>query len=161
SFGGADGGGTGPRPWSGNQPPSPRWAAGCTWAYKILPYAEQGNFANNWFPDWLNQSYRQFQTPIKLFMEPARGGTWGAQTQNAASYTWNAPYSGSSPALSTTGPVSDYAANAMLIGSGMNTTVITGDGAGDSAGWSNIDTMPSFHRKLIQVTDGTSNTIMV
>src|SRR5262245_29966972 len=33
SFGGADGGGTGPRPWSGNQPPSPRWAAGATWAY--------------------------------------------------------------------------------------------------------------------------------
>jgi prepilin-type N-terminal cleavage/methylation domain-containing protein len=161
SFGGADGGGTGPKPWSGNQPPYPRWAAGCTWAYKILPYVEQDNFARNWFPGWLSQNYGQFQTPIKVFMDPARGGSGVAQTHNAASYTWNAPYSGPSPALSTTGPVSDYAANAMLIGSGMNTTVITGDGAGDSGGWSNINTMPSFHRKITQVTDGTSNTIMV
>src|SRR5262245_27457560 len=161
NFGGTDGGGSGPKPWSGNQPPSPRWAAGCTWAYKILPYVEQGNFYNNWISDWLNQSYRQFQTPIKLFMDPARGGTGVAQTQNAASYTWNAPYSGASPSLSTTGPVSDYAANAMLIGSGMNTTVITGEGAGDSAGWSDINKMPSFHRTITQVTDGTSNTIMV
>jgi prepilin-type processing-associated H-X9-DG protein len=57
--------------------------------------------------------------------------------------------------------VSDYAANAMLIGSGMNTTVITGDGAGDSGGWSNINTLPCFHRKISDITDGTSNTIMV
>src|ERR1700761_5232356 len=31
NYGGADGGGSGPKPWSGNQPPSPRWAAGATW----------------------------------------------------------------------------------------------------------------------------------
>jgi hypothetical protein len=43
----------------------------------------------------------------------------------------------------------------------MNTTVITGDGAGDSGGWANINTMPSFHRTLTQIIDGTSNTIMV
>src|SRR5262245_13309316 len=55
NFGGSDGGGTGPSPWSGNQPPSPRWAAGATWAYKVLPYIEQGNFYNNWMPDWLSQ----------------------------------------------------------------------------------------------------------
>ena len=30
SFGGADGGGSGPKPWSGNQAPSPRWAARTT-----------------------------------------------------------------------------------------------------------------------------------
>jgi prepilin-type N-terminal cleavage/methylation domain-containing protein len=161
NFGGADGGGTGPSPWSGNQPPSPRWAAGATWPYKILPYVEQGNYYNNWMSDWLNQSYGEFQTPIKLLLDPGRGGSGVAQTQNAASYTWKAPYSGASPSLSTTGPVSDYAANAMLIGSGMNTTVITGDGSGDSGGWSNINTMPCFHRKITQVTDGTSNTIMV
>jgi hypothetical protein len=49
----------------------------------------------------------------------------------------------------------------MLIGSGMNTTVITGDGAGDSAGWSDINKMPSFHRKVQTITDGTSNTVLV
>lgn len=161
NFGGADGGGTGPSPWSGNQPPSPRWAAGATWAYKILPYIEQEGFFNNWMIDWLNQRYGQFQTPIRVFMDPGRGGAGIAQTQNAANYTWNAPYSGASPSLSTTGPVSDYAANAMLIGSGMNTTVITGEGAGDSGGWSNINTLPRFYRTMGTIIDGTSNTYMV
>jgi prepilin-type N-terminal cleavage/methylation domain-containing protein len=164
SFGGADGGGTGPKPWSGNQPPSPRWSAGCTWAYKILPYIEQGNYGNAWFPDWLNQNYRDFQTPIKVYMDPGRGGSGLATTHNAASYTWNAPYydsNSANPSLSTSGPVSDYAANALLIGSGMNTTVITGDGSGDSGGWSNINTMPRFHRTIASISDGTSNTIMV
>src|SRR5436305_755940 len=161
NFGGATGGGTGPSPWSGNQPPSPTWVAGCTWAVKILPYIEQGNLLNNWFPDWLNQKYDAFFTPIPVYMDPGRAGSGIAQTQNAASYTWNAPYSGAAPSLSTTGPVSDYGANAMLIGSGMNTTVITGDGAGDSGGWSNINTLPSFRRRLIAVTDGTTNTILV
>src|SRR5262245_37721490 len=113
NFGGADGGGTGPSPWSGNQPPYKKWSAGCTWAYKILPYVEQGNFANAWFPDWLNQNYRDFQTPIKLYMDPSRGGSGLAATQNAASYTWGAPYSGAAPSLSTMGPVSDYEANAL------------------------------------------------
>jgi len=161
NFGGADGGGSGPSPWSGNQPPSPRWAAGCTWAYKILPYIEQGNIYNSWMSDWLTQNYRCFQTPIKVFMDPGRGGTGIATTQNAASYTWNAPYSGASPSLSTTGPVSDYAANAMLIGSGMNTSAITSDGNGSYGNWTDLTKMTSFHRKITGVTDGTSNTIMV
>src|SRR5262249_42658733 len=161
NFGGADGGGTGPSPWSGNQPPYTKWSAGCTWAHKILPHVEQGNYANTWLPDWLNQNYRDFQTPIKLYMDPGRGGNGLAVTQKAASYTWSAPYSGAAPSLSTSGPVSDYAANALLIGSGMNTTVIYGDGSGDSGGWSNINTLPSFHRRFTGVTDGTSNTIMV
>jgi prepilin-type N-terminal cleavage/methylation domain-containing protein len=157
------GGGSGPSPWSGNQPPSPVWSAGCTWAIKILPYIEQGNLTNNWMNDWLNQRYTEFQTPIKTYLDPGRAGGGVAVTQNAASYTWNAPYQnyGAGPALNTTGPVSDYAANALLIGSGMNTTVIYGDGSGDSGGWANINTLPSFHRTLSGITDGTSNTIMV
>jgi prepilin-type N-terminal cleavage/methylation domain-containing protein len=149
------GGGTGPTPWSGNQAPSPQWAAGCTWPYKILPFVEQGNLYNNWYPDWLNQVYTEFQTPIKVFLDPGRGGAGVAQTQNAAAYTWKAPYSGAAPSLSTTGPVSDYAANAMLIGSGMNTTSI-----GNTI-WSDIKKLSSFHRKIGGITDGTSNTIMV
>src|SRR5262249_49455727 len=144
-----------------NQPPYTKWSAGCTWAFKILPHVEQGNMTTAWFPGWLNQNYQVFQTPIKLFMDPGRPGGGVATTQNAASYTWNAPYAWSAPSLSTTGPVSDYAANALLIGSGMNTTVITGDGAGDSGGWSNINTLPCFHRKFTDVKDGTSHTIMV
>jgi len=149
------GGGSGPIPWNGNQAPSPQWSAGCTWPYKILPYVEQGNLYNNWYPDWLQQKYTEFQTPIKVFLDPGRGGSGVAQTNNAAAYTWNAPYSGAQPSLSTTGPVSDYAANAMLIGSGMNTTSI-----GNTI-WSDINKLSSFHRKIGGVTDGTSNTIMV
>lgn len=155
-YGGATGGGSGPRPWNGNQPPSPTWSSSCTWAYKVLPFIEQGNYYNNWFPDWLNQKYTEFFTPIKTYLDPSRGGAGYAQTNNAAAYTWNAPYSGAQPSLSTTGPVSDYAANALLIGSGMNTT-----SPSDSAGWSNHNTMPCFHRTITQITDGTSNTIMV
>jgi prepilin-type N-terminal cleavage/methylation domain-containing protein len=155
------GGSLGPSPWSGNQAPAPQWAAGCTWAYKILPYIEQGNLFNHWFLDWQAQNYQEFHTPIKTYMDPGRAGTGIATTQNALSFTWNAPYAWAAPSLSTSGPVSDYAANAMLIGSGMNTTVIYGDGSGDSGGWANINTLPSFHRKLPGVTDGTSNTIMV
>jgi hypothetical protein len=160
-FGGSQGGGTGPSPWSGNQPPSPQWSAGCTWAIKILPYVEQANLVNAWMPDWLNQKYTEFQTPIKLYLDPGRNGSGVAQTQNAASYTWSAPYSGASPSLSTSGPVSDYAANALVIGSGMNTSAITSDGNGSYGNWSNINTMNSFHRKLTGITDGTSNTILV
>jgi len=166
NFGGATGGGTGPAPWSGNQPPSPTWSAGCTWAFKILPYIEQGNFANAWMPAWLSQSYQAFQTPIKTYMDPGRGGGGVATTNKAASYTWSAPYSGAAPSLSTTGPVSDYAANAMLIGSGMNTTGFDPtksdpNGNGVTDGWSNIATLPCFHRTLLGITDGTSHTIMV
>jgi prepilin-type N-terminal cleavage/methylation domain-containing protein len=128
-------------PWSGNLAPDPRWSIGCTWAYKILPYIEQTNLYNNW----------NFTTPIKTYMDPGRGGTGlaaasGTYTPNTTSYS----------TFATWGPVSDYAANAMVIGSGMNTTSPT-----DSAGWSNPTTMPCFHRKLIGITDGTSNTIMV
>jgi prepilin-type N-terminal cleavage/methylation domain-containing protein len=155
------GGGTGPSPWSGNQAPSPTWALGCTWAYQILPFIEQGALYNSWYTSWLNQNYSAFYTPIPTYMDPGRGGVGFAQSMNAAAYTWNAPYSGASPSLSTTGPVSDYGANALLIGSGMNTSAITSDGNGSYGNWSNINTMNSFHRRLIGITDGTSNTIMV
>jgi len=91
-------------------------------------------------------------------LDPGRPSATGYATNgNAKSYTWNCGYdNGTQPYMNTVGPVSDYAANALLIGSGMNTTSPT-----DSAGWSNINTLPCFHRKIPQITDGTSNTIMV
>jgi prepilin-type N-terminal cleavage/methylation domain-containing protein len=155
------GGGSGPTPWAGNQAPSPTWALGCTWAYQILPFIEQGPLYMSWYPNWLNQNYSAFFTPIPTYMDPGRGGVGFAQTMNAASYTWTAGYDGSpGPSLNTTGPVSDYCANGMLIGSGMNTTSAAGDCNGNT-NWSNITTMAGFHRTLISITDGSSNTILV
>lgn len=153
------GGGTGPSPWSGNQAPAPQWSAGCSWAYKILPFVEQGNLYNNWYPDWLQQKYTEFQTPIKVLLDPSRSGAGVAQTNNAAAYTWTAQYDSGSPQLSLTGPVSDYAANGMLIGSGMNSTSNAANGY--QPNWSNINSLTSFHRKIPGITDGTSNTIML
>jgi prepilin-type N-terminal cleavage/methylation domain-containing protein len=45
-------------------PPVPVVSPGCTWAYKILPYLEESNLYNNY----------SFTTPIKMFMDPGRGG---------------------------------------------------------------------------------------
>jgi len=153
-FGGAFGGGTGPSPWSGNQPPYVSWALGCTTWYKILPYIEQPGLYNNWFPDWLQSNYTDFNTPIKTYMDPMRGGTGIAM----------APYTTQSNSYSTMeymGPVTDYAVNGLLIGSGMNTTGDPTTCNNLGSNWSNINTMVSFHRKLLGILDGASNTIMV
>jgi prepilin-type N-terminal cleavage/methylation domain-containing protein len=118
-------------------------AIGCTWPVKILPFVEQGNLLNNW----------TYTAPIKLFMDPARGGTGLAATQ------WDGGMDGT---IYSAGPVTDYAANSMLIGSGINTEGPTSSPTFGSE-WVNNPTSNwmSFHRKLLGITDGTSNTFMV
>jgi len=141
-------------PWSGNLQPDPRWSECCTWAYKILPYIEQNNLYTTW----------NFTTPIQTYLDPSRPGTGISVNGIGKTYTPNTtPYSNGNNdpnSFSTWGPVSDYAANALLIGSGMNTVLESG-GSYDAGAWSGPTTMPCFHRKLINITDGTSNTIMV
>ena len=51
--------------WGNQTPPSPSQSPGCSWAYKLLPFIEQGNLYNNW----------NYTTPIKTFLDPGRGGT--------------------------------------------------------------------------------------
>ena len=46
---------------------------GCSWAYKILPYLEQQNLYTNW----------NYTTPIKVYMDPGRGGTVDLLPQRA------------------------------------------------------------------------------
>jgi prepilin-type N-terminal cleavage/methylation domain-containing protein len=122
--------------------PRPAVTPGCTWAVKILPYIEQQNLLNNW----------NFTTPIKVYMDPARSGTGLSVNQ------WSGNMDGS---IFTAGPVTDYAANSMLVGSGINTQGPTNAPAtgsvwtGQPSGWI------TFHRKLLSITDGTSNTFMV
>jgi prepilin-type N-terminal cleavage/methylation domain-containing protein len=123
--------------------PRPAVAIGCTWAVKILPYIEQANLLNTW----------NYTTPIKVYMDPGRGGTGLSATQ------WDGGMDGT---IFSAGPVTDYAANSMLIGSGINTE---GPTSAPNFGneWVNNPTSSwmSFHRKLLGITDGTSNTFMV
>jgi len=125
-------------PWNAN-PPRPAMAEGCSWAYKILPYIEQGNLYNNW----------SFTTPIKTFQDPARGGTGLAADPYDPAGGWDG--------IRKAGPVSDYAANVMVIGTGMNTDPTYNPGAwnGSPSAWN------KFGRRIEGITDGSSNTILV
>jgi prepilin-type N-terminal cleavage/methylation domain-containing protein/prepilin-type processing-associated H-X9-DG protein len=129
-------------PWMGQWTysiPRPEVTSGCTWAIKILPYIEQDNLLRNF----------NFTTPISIYRDPSRSGTG----------LTNTPWSGAPDnTIYSAGQITDYAANSMLIGSGINTVSPGNYGPQwvnppDSA-WA------SFHRKLL-IPDGTSNTIMV
>jgi len=127
-------------PWNAT-PPRPQMADACSWAYKILPYIEQGNLFNNW----------NFTSSIKTFLDPARGGNGLAAHPYGGSTDWDND-------ISKSGPVSDYAANAMVIGSAMNTTSGYGVGPWDSgppSSWS------KFRRRIENISDGSSNTILL
>jgi len=140
-------------PYQGNwtfTDPRPQVSAGCSWAYKILPYIEQGNLYTNWgnpYPNGVG-----WTTPIKTFLDPSRGGSGLASK----------PYSGLNNDLYNAGPVSDYAANALLIGSGENTLSGTGGTPDFGSLWTGQpSTWKTFHRKYTTITDGSSNTVCV
>jgi prepilin-type N-terminal cleavage/methylation domain-containing protein len=129
-------------PWN-DAPPRPGLADGCGWVYKILPYIEQGPLFNNW----------SFTAPIPTIMDPGRAAT-GLSTiafdpSNVAGTQFEA------------GPVTDYAANALVIGSGLN-TVAVGSGWSYPPQWANGPSGWSmFHRRIDTIPDGTSNTILI
>jgi prepilin-type N-terminal cleavage/methylation domain-containing protein len=128
-------------PYQGNWTyslPRPVGEPGCTWPYKILPYIEQGNLANNW----------SFTAPLKTLMDPARGGTGLATTQ------WSGALDNT---IYSAGQVTDYAASGMLVGSGLNTSA---PGVFNPA-WSSgpVSNWGTFQRKIQTITDGSSNTI--
>src|SRR5262249_12684706 len=123
--------------------PRPAVAPGCTWAFKIFPYIEQQTLYNNY----------SFTVAVKTLMDPMRTAT------GLAKATWSG---GMDNSIYSAGQVTDYAANSMLIGSGINTEgPLTGPTFGNE--WVNapISAWISFHRRLIAITDGTANTIMV
>jgi prepilin-type N-terminal cleavage/methylation domain-containing protein len=133
-------------PWNGSwvyTVPRPAVLPGCTWAVKILPFIEQNNLLQNW----------NFTTPIAIYMDPGRGGTGLTNT------SWSGKPDGT---IYQAGPITDYAANSMLIGSGLNTE---GPANNPTFGpeWSSNPTSrwASYNRRLLAITDGTSNTIMV
>jgi len=130
-------------PWT-NEPPRPGVAPGTGWVYKLLPFFEQQSLYNNW----------NYTTPIKTIMDPGRASTglstilYDPNQKNTTTYQ--------------AGPVTDYAANAMVIGSAMN-TVPTGPGSYTYApNWVNGPKgYNSFHRKIQDISDGSSNTVLL
>jgi len=128
-------------PWN-DAPPRPQLAQGCSWEYKILPFVEQQNLYNTW--SWV--------TPVKVFMDPGRAST-------GLSNVAFSPSDGST--IFKAGPVSDYAANAQVIGSGLNTVVEGGNYTFPSNWWQGPSAWAVFHRRLETIDDGTSNTVLV
>lgn len=133
--------------WAYGQPPwdgtfRPLITPTCAWPYKILPFIEQQNIYQNW----------NYVTPIKTFLDPGRSGTG----LSATPYSASGGYYGNMNA----GPVTDYAANAMVIGSTMNT--VNSGGANYPPNWANgVSGGSTYNRTLIGITDGTSNTILL
>jgi len=123
-------------------PPMPAISAGCSWAYKILPFIEQANLYNNW----------NFTTPIKTFMDPSRPGNGLATGQ------WDG---GNDETIYIAGPVTDYAANAMVFGSAMNTSGPPSSPSWDPNWLDSPTTWHPFGRTIQTITDGSSNTILL
>lgn len=133
-------------PWN-DCPPRPAIAEGCSWAYKLLPYVEQSAMYNNW----------NYNAPIKVFLDPGRSTS---STLSAIIYD---PNNGST--ATTAGPLSDYAANGMIVGSGLNTRNDGGNpnfDVGGSNAWANsYRNWVTFKRTIQGIPDGSSNTVLL
>jgi prepilin-type N-terminal cleavage/methylation domain-containing protein len=128
-------------PWQLN-PPRPQMAEGCSWAYKILPYIEQDNLYNAF----------SLTVPVNAFRDPGRAGSGLAAEQFNPSDLQS---------LRRAGAVTDYAANALVIGSGMN-TVQSGGGYTFSPTWTGQpSTWNPFRTRVDTMSDGSSNTILL
>jgi prepilin-type N-terminal cleavage/methylation domain-containing protein len=133
-------------PWMGQWTysiPRPDVSPGCSWAYKILPYVEQNNMYQNF----------EFTVPLKVFLDPMRSGS------GLAKDLWDGKLDNS---IYEAGPITDYAANAMVIGSGDNTAGPVDNPDGNNQDWTGpVAGWHCFHRTLTGITDGTSNTILL
>jgi prepilin-type N-terminal cleavage/methylation domain-containing protein len=126
-------------PWNAN-PPRPAMAEGCNWMYKILPYIEQSNLYNSW----------SFTNPIPTYLDPGRPGTGLSTTPYNPGGGWDG--------IRLAGPVTDYAGNALVLGTAMNTGPDGTVGpwySGNPGDWN------KFNRRLDTIGDGTSNTMLV
>jgi prepilin-type N-terminal cleavage/methylation domain-containing protein/prepilin-type processing-associated H-X9-DG protein len=145
-------------------PPFGKASPGCSWPFKILPYIEQGNLYNLCNTHTNANEAAYYATKIQVFLDPGRPGS--GLTNNSTTMVLD--IQGGSNVYNS-GPVTDYAANSMLIGSGLNTEGPTNAPTLNWSWWAgpsgdpkqNIPPWDSFHRKIGNIPDGTSNTIMV
>jgi prepilin-type N-terminal cleavage/methylation domain-containing protein len=144
-------------PWN-NAVPRPQMSPGCSWVYKILPYVEQGNLYNHFAINTATGA-GGYLAGLKVFTDPGRGSTGLSATPITLpllvdGQTGNL-YANDNTVLFA-GPVTDYAANSMLIGSAENTVA----GPTYDPAWVNASTTwHPYNRKYTGITDGTSNTI--
>jgi prepilin-type N-terminal cleavage/methylation domain-containing protein len=134
-------------PWRGQwgySEPRPAISPGLSWALKILPFIEQDNLLNTY----------SFTTPLKVLLDPGRGSGSGLSV-----FTWSGRMDAT---IYRAGQVTDYAANAMLIGSALNTSA-PGDYTANNTLSQRlpVSNWGGFHRTMSGITDGTSNTIML
>jgi prepilin-type N-terminal cleavage/methylation domain-containing protein len=129
-------------PWQ-EFPPQPSASQGCSWAYKILPFIEQQNLYNHW----------NYFAPLKVFLDPARPST------GLSTVLWDG---GPDNSLYNAGALTDYAANAMVIGSGMN-TCFAGGGYQPNPNWAGAPEtwLNMFGWNPGKIPDGSSNTVLV
>lgn len=136
-------------PYNNAVPPNPEMAEGCGWVYKILPHMEEGSLYENF----------AFDTTIPGLRDPARGGP-GTTLQKYDPSNTSLP-DGWDLNVAACGPVTDYAANAMVIGSAMNTHR-TGPGLPtENPSWNSDSTAGWDSWKLKRVVDGTSHTVLI
>jgi hypothetical protein len=134
-------------PWRGQwgySEPRPAIVEGLSWPYKLLPFIEQDNLLNNY----------SSTVPIKVLLDPGRSsGT------ELSVLPWNG---GMNSTIYRAGAVTDYAANAMLIGSALNTSA-PGDYSANNQLILKLPTSAwgTFKRKITDISDGTTNTFML
>ncbi len=141
-------------PWTDN-PPRPAMAPGCSWIYKIFPFIEQQNLYNNWGTP---PAYPGYSTTVKTLIDPGRPSN-GLSTVpfNPADI---GTYQTNTSSMYRAGPITDYAANSTVIGSGLNTygpqsaPTFEPNWTGPSSTWI------TFPWRIGKMPDGTSNTIL-
>jgi hypothetical protein len=94
-----------------------------------------------------------YTSPIPTIMDPARAAN-GMSSIRFDPANFNNTYQ-------SAGPVSDYSANALLIGSGLNTVSVNGSPSYPPEWWAGPGSWAMFRRRLETIPDGTSNTIML
>ncbi len=130
-------------PWTA-RPPEPELAEGCSWVYKILPFIEQRAMYQNW----------TYNASIPSLLDPGRGGN-GLANKNydpSSNIYWEN--------IAACGPVTDYAGNALVLGSAMNTGRRPNGNIDYNPRW-NTDASSFDHYKIERVVDGMSNTVLI